>query len=311
MVFFTGLTRVCKNAGVKYRTVSGWKKRTAGMSPKGMSGCKGVLWHHTATNAAAVKATNAPTLNYVTSGLGYPLCNLLLAWDGTFYVVSAGFAAHAGKGSYKGIGTDNGNSWLIGIEVEGTTGLTWSKAQLEAAAKFGRQMDKEFGRLLHIGHYEWAPGRKTDPSGIPGGMGALRKAIKAGSWSGAGGTSTAGNNSSSKPAKPAKKAPWASLKTSTPHNAASHNAWVTCLAKAGYKQTPLTRAIQTWLRGLGYYRKADGFVIDGQMGKLTVQELQRFLKKKGYYKGTLDGSRGQMTVTAEKKYLNAQRKLYI
>nr|WP_158524617.1 N-acetylmuramoyl-L-alanine amidase [Auritidibacter sp. NML100628] len=142
-----------------------------------------MLWHHTATNAAAVKARNNPTLNYVIRGLGYPLCNLLLAWDGSLDVIAAGTGAHAGKGQYPPrIPRDQGNQFLIGIEVEGTTGLRWSDAQLETAARLGAQLDKEFGRIIHIGHNEYAPGRKTDPTGIPGGMPALRKAINRGYW---------------------------------------------------------------------------------------------------------------------------------
>src|SRR5690606_6651182 len=83
------------------------------------------------------------------------------------------------------------------VEVEGTIGLRWSDAQLETAARLGAAMAREFGRdLLHIAHYEWAPGRKTDPTGIPGNMPALRAAIKRGHWA-----------ASIKPASPATVTP--------------------------------------------------------------------------------------------------------
>jgi len=36
--------------------------------------------------------------------------------------------------------------------------------------------------------------------------------------------------------------------------------------------------------------------------------LQRFLRAKSLYKGTIDGSRGPVTVKAEQQYLNNQRK---
>jgi hypothetical protein len=183
MVFYTGLDRVARDAGLEVREVSGWESRTMGIAPNGMSEARGVLWHHTATSASAVKSRNNPTLNYMVNGLGYPLCNYALAWDGSIDVVAAGAAAHAGKGNYSGIPRDKGNYYLIGIEVEGTTGLTWSDAQLEAAARLGHALTEEWGdSFLQIGHMEYAPNRKVDPTGIPGGMSALRSAIKRGYW---------------------------------------------------------------------------------------------------------------------------------
>ena len=180
-MFLTGLARVARDAGITVREVPGWKTRTAHRG--GMNKVHGVIWHHTATAASAVKSRNNPTLNYMVNGLGYPLANYGLAWDGSLDVIAAGTGAHAGVGSYRGIPNNDGNRHLIGVEVEGTIGLTWSDAQLETAARLGAQLDKDFGTsLLHIAHYEWAPGRKTDPTGIPGRMPALRAAIKRGYW---------------------------------------------------------------------------------------------------------------------------------
>lgn len=180
MVMLTGLARVARDAGLTVREVPGWKTRTAHRG--GMSDVRGILYHHTATSAAAVKSRNNPTVQYMTNGLGYPLANYGLAWDGSLDVIAAGTGAHAGKGNYAGIPKDRGNQHLIGIEVEGTIGLEWSPAQLETAARLGAALDAEWGGLIHIAHYEWAPGRKTDPTGIPGNMNALRNAIKRGSW---------------------------------------------------------------------------------------------------------------------------------
>lgn len=180
-MYLTGLARVARAAGITVREVPGWKSRTAHRG--GMNKVHGVIWHHTATSANAVKSRNNPTLNYMVDGLGYPLANYGLAWDGSLDVIAAGTGAHAGVGSYRGIPNNDGNRHLIGVEVEGTIGLTWSDAQLETAARLGAQLDKDFGTsLLHIAHYEWAPGRKTDPTGIPGRMPALRAAIKRGHW---------------------------------------------------------------------------------------------------------------------------------
>lgn len=79
------------------------------------------------------------------------------------------------------------------------------------------------------------------------------------------------------------------------------------LAGVGFKDKSLTLAIQKWLQWNGYYK---GYRLDGSMGKLTVQELQKFLKTKGFYKGRIDGNRGAMTVNAEIAYLNSQAKHY-
>lgn len=180
-MFLTGLARVAREAGLKVHEYPGWKNRTAHRG--GMTKVVGVIWHHTATPANLVTTKNNPTRDYMVSGLGYPLANYGLGWDGSLDVLAAGTGAHAGKGKYPGVPNNDGNRHMIGVEVEGTIGLTWSAAQLEAAARLGAQLNREFGtQLLHIGHYEWAPGRKTDPTGIPGHMPALRAAIKRGYW---------------------------------------------------------------------------------------------------------------------------------
>src|SRR5699024_3885714 len=86
MVFYTGLARLARDAGLTVREVNGWKSRTLGTRPNGMAGARGCLWHHTATSASAVKSRNNPTLNYMVNGLGYPLANFGLAWDGSIDV---------------------------------------------------------------------------------------------------------------------------------------------------------------------------------------------------------------------------------
>lgn len=216
-MFLTGLARVARDAGITVREVPGWKTRTAHKG--GMNKVHGVIWHHTATAASAVKSKNNPTLNYMVNGLGYPLANYGLAWDGSLDVIAAGTGAHAGVGSYRGIPNNDGNRHLIGVEVEGTIGLEWSPAQLETAARLGAQLNKDFGAdLLHIAHYEWAPGRKTDPTGIPGRMPALRAAIKRGSWA------ATLNPAASKPT-PAKD--WFDMATEADLQAAFLNAQIT------------------------------------------------------------------------------------
>ena len=107
----TRLERAVKNAGVKYKKVSGWASRGHGT----MGSIKTIVAHHTAGPLRG----NSPSLNVVAygrPGLSGPLSQLFLARDGTVYLVAAGVSYHAGRvrsSSY-------GNSHSIGIEAENT-----------------------------------------------------------------------------------------------------------------------------------------------------------------------------------------------
>ena len=94
-----------------------------------------------------------------------PLAQLGLGRDGTYFVIAAGRAAHAGKGSFKGV---SGNLRFIGIEAEngGTTSDPWPQIQLEAYQRGVAAILKHLGKdpLFCVGHKEYAPGRKDDPS---------------------------------------------------------------------------------------------------------------------------------------------------
>lgn len=71
--------------------------------------------------------------------------------------------------------------------------------------------------------------------------------------------------------------------------------------ESGYGQgSDMIRAMQTYLKGRGYYTGN----IDGWCGKQTVIALQKFLRDQGYYTGAIDGSMGPQTVTAWQKFLN-------
>jgi N-acetyl-anhydromuramyl-L-alanine amidase AmpD len=100
------------------------------------------------------------------------LAQLLLARDGTYYVVAAGRAHHAGPGKWQQV--TNGNAHLIGIEAE-NTGLIegpkadpWPMVQMNASrwgvAAILRQIGA--GASMCCGHGEYAlpKGRKNDPS---------------------------------------------------------------------------------------------------------------------------------------------------
>lgn len=157
------LPEVLRAAGLKVVEVDGWKTRGHG----DMSAIRGVLCHHT---AGPLKG-DAPSLGVVINGrpdLPGPLSQLVLARSGTWHVVAAGKAWHAGAGTWRGL--TSGNASLVGIEAE-NTGLAndpWPAAQLDSYARgCAAILDKiKAGPEWCVGHKEYAtpPGRKSDPS---------------------------------------------------------------------------------------------------------------------------------------------------
>lgn len=169
MVFsLTWLPDVLENAGLKVAEVSGWRARGHG----DVASIKGVMCHHT---AGALKG-NMPSLGLLANGrpgLDGPLCQLGLGRDGTYYVVAAGRAFHAGRGVFKGVST--GNSSFIGIEAENTGFISgpkadfpWPPVQLDAYARGVAAILKKIGATADMccGHKEYATpsGRKPDPT---------------------------------------------------------------------------------------------------------------------------------------------------
>jgi hypothetical protein len=157
------LPDVLKAAGLKVTLVDGWQDRGRGDVGKIL----GVLCHHT----AGPKTGNMPSLDILVNGrpdLPGPLAQLGLARDGSYYVIAAGKANHAGKGNWKGI--VNGNTHLIGIEAE-NTGLPddspWPRAQMDAYSRGVAAILTHIGQPADFcaGHKEYAlpVGRKADP----------------------------------------------------------------------------------------------------------------------------------------------------
>jgi len=171
----TWLADVLLAARLKVAQQPDWQSR----GRREMGEVKGVICHHTAGPAHG----NMPSLGLVTNGrpdLPGPLCQLALGRDGTFYVVAAGLANHAGPGVWQGLTT--GNSNFIGIEAEnmGVAGDPWPEVQLDAYARGVAAILDHIGAasIMCCGHKEYAlpPGRKIDPSFD---MSAFRKRIDA------------------------------------------------------------------------------------------------------------------------------------
>jgi hypothetical protein len=166
------LADVLRDTGLQVREIPGWE--TLGHGAVGE--ILGVLCHHTAGPATGNFPSERVVVNGRT-GLAGPLANLGLARDGTWVVVAAGQAWHAGTGAAPWCPRDQGNSHLIGVEAESTGRGDWTAAQREAYPRGVAALlfHLGLGSERAIGHKEWAPHRKIDPAGID--MTAFRAAV--------------------------------------------------------------------------------------------------------------------------------------
>lgn len=161
-MMLTWLGVVLRKAGLPVREIPGWQNRGHGA----MGQVLGVLAHHT----AGPQTGNYPSESVVVlgrPGLEGPLANLGLARDGTWIVVAAGQAWHAGTGSISWCPANTGNSHLIGVEAE-SCGLRddWTDAQRGSYPRGVAALLSYLGLPASraIGHKEWAPQRKIDPA---------------------------------------------------------------------------------------------------------------------------------------------------
>ncbi|MGO1050751.1 peptidoglycan recognition protein family protein [Crossiella sp. CA198] len=165
-------------AGLRVHEEPGWRTRGHGH----IRAVRGVLVHHTGTDAGGVY----PSLRVVRdgrTGLAGPLAQLGLGRDGTWYVIAAGLAYHAGKGVAPDIPTDAGNNYLIGVEAESTGRGDWTAAQRESYPRGVAAILRHarLGADRCIAHKEYARpvGRKVDPHGWPGDMNGFRATVAA------------------------------------------------------------------------------------------------------------------------------------
>jgi peptidoglycan hydrolase-like protein with peptidoglycan-binding domain len=164
------LPGVLEDAGLKVARVDGWETRGRGE----MGAVLGVLLHYTEGR----RNGNMPSLGTIVNGraaaagvsaLPGPLSQLGLGRDGTYYIIAAGRANHAGGGSWQGITT--GNSNFIGIEAENTGHADdnpWPAVQMDAYLRGVAAILKHVHRGAEFcaGHKEYAlpKGRKVDPN---------------------------------------------------------------------------------------------------------------------------------------------------
>jgi len=176
---------VLLKASQKVSEYPGWRTRGHGQFGR----MQGIILHHTVGPGA--RKGNMPSLETLVHGrkvppLAGPLCNSGMGYDGTWYIVAAGIAYHAGSGHYAGI--DSGNANTLGVEIEntgygphgsippGAVRENFTDKQMDAI-HYGCAALLTFYKLTPrtlIAHREWTS-RKIDPHDMD--MGAVRSQV--------------------------------------------------------------------------------------------------------------------------------------
>lgn len=157
------MATVLRDAGLNVVEIEGWKTRGR-RGGEELTAVRSIIVHHT----VGARAGNFPSRDVLVNGrpgLSGPLCNLGVGRDGTWFVVAAGKANHAGAV----VDPDYANAFSLGVECENTgTGEEWTQQFLASiergCAALANEYDVPTGNVL--GHKEVCdpPGRKPDPS---------------------------------------------------------------------------------------------------------------------------------------------------
>lgn len=158
----TWIPDVLRAAGLKVIEEPGWQTRGHG----DVGEIEFILCHHTASHIGTPVANELEVVTHGRNDLAGPLCQLFLARDGTYYVIAAGLAYHAGKGIWHGI--TGGNSRSIGIEGDNNgIGEEWPEVQMDAYIRGCAAIcrHRKLEAIMVAGHREYAlpAGRKIDP----------------------------------------------------------------------------------------------------------------------------------------------------
>jgi hypothetical protein len=161
--------------GLTVVELPGWQARGADFPARPVV----IVDHHTGTPDTV--AGDLPTQRVLEDGrsdLEGPLCQFALGRSGTVYLVAAGKANHAGKGSWDGINV--GNSRSVGIEAESAGGGHWAPAQLVAYPLLNAALcdflEQPASRVCAHRESALPHGRKDDPVGID--MNAMRAEVR-------------------------------------------------------------------------------------------------------------------------------------
>lgn len=158
--------QAARDAGHQVVALDGWRTRGHGRTQGRLCG---TLWHDTVTGTNVSRRRLGELLRDGYTGLPGPIANAGVDRPGTFVIVAAGRAYHAGAGYWPGIPSGNLNAFGLEVANRGRgSGERWTDAQYDCALVVTRaNHDHEQlqpGRLC--GHLEWAPSRKVDPWSI-------------------------------------------------------------------------------------------------------------------------------------------------
>jgi hypothetical protein len=163
------LPAALRAAGLAVAEVSGWQDR--GHADDGDFEPRAVMFHHD----ASPPGDSPGGLAWLVSGFRSSSDDNYDAqcWVdryGTWYVVAAGRAQHAGAGGGWGaIPAEAGNRYSIGVETDHTTGEAWPLAQYASVQTGMAAICLHQGwdpATAVVGHKEYAPGRKDDPDPV-------------------------------------------------------------------------------------------------------------------------------------------------
>ena len=194
-----GIGRVLKDAGIEHTLTDGWRDRVwVRLDEEGRpynfdwDEIRAAVVHSSESDPAAFRrGEDAPTLQWVINGQGYHTYSLLIGRSGHVYVISAHPGAQAGFGVWPHTGRrgsvipeNQGNSYSLGVAMDASVQYPPTREQLESLARVLHALQEEWGGELEIiGHGEYNGWKvRTDPTGVPGGMDAVREAAKRGTW---------------------------------------------------------------------------------------------------------------------------------
>jgi len=165
-------------AGLGVAEVPGWRAR----GHPGPFHPQAVVVHHDASGAGPSPGTVGWLAAGFRSGTDRHYdAQLWVDTAGTWHVVAAGLAQHAGPGAGWGaVPPGGGNEYALGVETDHTAGEAWPPALLSSLARGLAALCAARGwdpATRVMGHREYAPGRKQDPAGLD--MDRLRRAVAA------------------------------------------------------------------------------------------------------------------------------------
>lgn len=187
-LYLTSMADWLRAAGVKVVEYDGWKSRSRSSGGYESGRPWGVMWHHTASSTSPQNDAD-----YMCHGSSdRPIANLMVARDGTVWVLAAGATNTNGKGSgvvwSRGrVPDDSMNTYAVGMEIcNSGVGEGYSQAQIDAAFAASTAVCKALGLADSdlSEHNTWAPDRKIDPATAAGVQGPWRPAscTSSGTW---------------------------------------------------------------------------------------------------------------------------------